>query len=58
MLIKNNNPESLWIHCSRCGASFHPGGSCKCGNIKTETGKSGATMIVAEDSDEVVYDNE
>lgn len=58
MLIKTDNPQSLWIRCEECGTSFHPGGHCKCGNIETHTDKNGATMIIADDSDKVVYDND
>jgi hypothetical protein len=58
MLIKTDNPQTLWIHCSECGKSFHPGGHCKCGNIRTQTDRRGVTKIIAEDSDKVIYDND
>lgn len=58
MLVKNNSPETLWILCDKCKTAFHPGGHCKCGNIRTATGKDGVTRIEADDSDSVIYDND
>lgn len=58
MLVKTDNPDTLWIYCDECRTAFHPGGHCKCGNIQTQRQKNGAVMIVADDSDKVVYDNE
>jgi hypothetical protein len=58
MLIKTDDSDTLWITCETCGTAFHPGGRCKCGNIVTVKQPNGATMIIADDSDAVVYDNE
>lgn len=53
---KDSSPESLWIICKKCDTAFHPGGKCKCGNIETRRDKDGRTLIIADDSDDVVYD--
>lgn len=60
MLIKNSD-EKMWLYCKRCNTGFRLGGHCKCDDgegIVTEEQKDGSTMIIASDSDDLVYDNE
>lgn len=60
MLIKD--AQKTWVVCETCKAAFdiRKGGRCKCDNVKAAPLKDrdGAVMVVADDSDAVVYDNE
>lgn len=58
--IINKDPEKAWIVCKKCGGAFdaRTSGSCGCKNVVAEVDKRGATIISAEDSDELYIDND
>ncbi len=60
MLVKDREKDT-WITCAKCGAHIKAsgGGSCKCGSVEIQKPDSnGVQMIIADDSDDVVIENE
>jgi nitrite reductase/ring-hydroxylating ferredoxin subunit len=62
VLIKDGS--KMWVVCKQCGNAFdiRDGGQCpnKCGNVRAAPlgDRDGAVMIIADDGDEVYYDND
>jgi len=62
MLIKGGREDKAYVVCAKCGRATRmdkTGGHCGCGNISVNHDrKDGTAMIIADDSDAVIYDND
>lgn len=56
-----NKEKDTWITCAKCGGHIRTstGGKCKCSSVEvSKEDERGVQMIVADDSDDVVIENE
>lgn len=61
MLIKGGHEDKTYAVCGRCGKEVRldkNGGHCNCGNIRVNPQRDGTSMVIADDSDQVIYDND
>lgn len=57
--IIQKDTERTWAVCNKCNGAYdiRKGGHCKCGNVVSEVDEDGAIVTIADDSDELFYDN-